>query len=68
MGIPAGYATSALDVFDRDPLLIPEILTESFDHETVPEVRPIIDAIWNATGWPGSPHYDEQNQWDGNRF
>jgi len=68
MGIPAGYVTSPLDVFDRDPLLIPEILIESFGHQTVPEVRPTIDAIWNAAGWPGSPHYDEKNQWDGNRF
>jgi hypothetical protein len=68
MGVPPGkYLTSEVDVFDRDPLIIPEILIENFDGSPVRELRPTIDAIWNAAGWPGSPHYDELNNWDGNR-
>jgi hypothetical protein len=68
MGVSPAYATSALDVFDRDPLLISEILVEAFDHSAVAEARPIVDAIWNAAGWPGSPHYDQDGGWDGNRL
>jgi hypothetical protein len=68
MGVPPGkYPRSPVDVFDRDPLLTPEILIESFDGLPVSEMRPIIDAIWNAAGWPCSPHYDEQGKWDRNR-
>lgn len=67
MGVSPEYATSALDVFDRDPLLIGETLIDNFETPTVGEVRPLIDAIWNAAGWPGSPHYDEEGHWDGNR-
>jgi hypothetical protein len=68
MGVSPEYDTSALDVFDRDPLLISEILVEAFGHSTETEARPIIDAIWNAAGWPGSPHYDQDGGWDGNRL
>lgn len=67
MGMSPAYATSQLDAFDRDPLLLPEILIETFGGSHLAEARPIIDAVWNAAGWPGSPHYDEQGSWDGNR-
>ena len=68
MGVPPGkYLTSKIDVFDRDPLIIPEVLIESVDGPSVLEMRSTIDAIWNAAGWPGSPHYDEFGNWDGNR-
>ena len=68
MGVPPAYATSPLDIFDRDPLLIAEILIERFDHPVTVEARPIVDAVWNAAGWPGSPHYDQDGKWDGNRL
>jgi Schlafen, AlbA_2 len=68
MGVPPEkYATSAIDVFDREPLLIPEILIETFQDSEVSEMRPIVDAIWNAAGWPGSPHYNERGEWDESR-
>ena len=58
MGVPPGrYVTSAIDVFDRDPLNLPEIVIETFGASVSLETRPIIDAVWNAAGWPGSPHY-----------
>ena len=68
MGVPPGrYVTSAIDVFDRDPLILPEIVIETFGASVSLETRPIIDAVWNAAGWPGSPHYDESGGWDRNR-
>ncbi len=68
MRLSPAYATSPHDVFDRDPLLLSEILIETFDRPSVAEARPIVDAVWNAAGWPGSPHYGEDNQWDPNRL
>lgn len=67
MVVPQDYSTSALDVFDRDPLLIPEILLETFAHDYRADARPLIDAVWNAAGWPGSPYYDEKGEWDPQR-
>jgi hypothetical protein len=64
MGVAPWQSTSALDVFDRDPLFIPESLIETFDHRAVVDARPLIDAIWNACGWVGSPHYDDHGVWD----
>jgi hypothetical protein len=52
--------------FDRDPLLIPELIVQSFEIDDVQRlVRPIIDATWNAAGYPKSDHYDEQGDWVG---
>jgi hypothetical protein len=67
MGVGPGYATSPLDVFDRDPLFISEIVVDRFKQPMTIEARPLIDATWNAAGWPGSPHYDQQGEWDPNR-
>ncbi len=52
--------TSSQAVFDRDPLFIPELVLESFDGIVQNEVKPLIDAIWNAAGSVGSPNYDNQ--------
>jgi hypothetical protein len=65
--VPPGYSSSALDVFDREPLYIPESVIERFGEAYLTEARPLIDAVWNAAGWPGSPNYDEQGNYDPNR-
>lgn len=48
---------------DRDDLVVPEIVVESFDVDPARTLRPAFDAIWNATGWPGSLSYDEAGEW-----
>lgn len=63
IGVSPEYATSALDVFDRDPLLIPETVIESFEGTAENDARPLLDATWNAAGWRGSPHYDAEGKW-----
>lgn len=50
---------------DRNELLIPEIVMESFDIECDKIMRPIFDAIWNAAGWSGSMNYDPNGKWTG---
>jgi hypothetical protein len=48
---------------DRDALLVPEIVLESFEHKSSRALRPAFDAIWNAAGWPRSMSYDEEGAW-----
>jgi len=50
---------------DRDALLVPEIMIETFDCDVTEVMRPAFDAIWNATGWPRSMNYDEKGKWTG---
>lgn len=52
---------------DRDALLIPEVLVEDLDADVDTILRPIFDALWNATGWPGSINFDEAGKWVGRR-
>jgi len=39
---------------DRDALLIPENVVESFECDLAEVMRPIFDAVWNAAGLPAS--------------
>ena len=48
---------------DRDTLLIPEVLIETFECDPAQVMRPIFDAVWNATGWPRSINYDQHGNW-----
>jgi hypothetical protein len=43
---------------DRDNLVVPEVLLDSLDADVDTVMRSIFDAVWNATGWSGSPSYD----------
>ena len=48
---------------DRDDLIVPEILIEDDDIVPATIIRPAIDAVWQATGWPGSTNYDKDGVW-----
>lgn len=42
---------------DRDVVIVPEIVIE--DYECVASnLRPLLDSVWNAAGWPASPNFD----------
>lgn len=54
--------------FDRDPVLVPELVIQSLEVSDVQKlIKPIIDATWNAGGFSGSDYYDEQGDWVGER-
>lgn len=58
-----GYS-QFLAVIDRDVLLLPEVLIDSLDNlNTSCLLHPIFDAVWNATGLPGSINYDQDGNW-----
>jgi hypothetical protein len=48
---------------ERSELLVPELTIESLTFDAGRELRVIFDAIWNACGFPRSPHYDKNGNW-----
>lgn len=48
--------------FDRDVVLLPELVLESFEH--LPEqVRPVLDAMWQSAGYMQSDSYDSAGKY-----
>ena len=65
-----GYAfmQSGSHTIDRDSLLIPEIMIETFPHnkyDIEKELKKILDIFWNAVGFPYSPNFDSTGKWTG---
>jgi hypothetical protein len=58
----ATRSDGSASVFDRDPVFIPELVLEVFSGIAQDESKPLLDAIWNAAGSPGSPNYEDQGQ------
>jgi hypothetical protein len=54
-------------LIDRDLLVLPDIVLESYPedyrHELPRLLRPIVDAFWQAGGWPRSQGYDANGDW-----
>ncbi len=63
LAIPQGTWNAGGVLFDREVLLLPDVLIDSFDTPADEIVRPILDAIWNAGGYPKCLNYDENGQY-----
>lgn len=50
---------------DKDVLFLPDTLIENYDQAISRLMKPIFDALWNATGWSGSIYYDQDGNWNG---
>jgi hypothetical protein len=48
---------------DRDALILPEIMLESFECDASQVLKPLFDLVWNAAGWPRSMNYDKNGKW-----
>jgi hypothetical protein len=57
------FGTRRTHYIDRDYLLVPEVMIESFDIKPAEVMKPIFDAIWNAAGWPRSLNYNKEGEW-----
>jgi hypothetical protein len=44
---------------DRDSLILPDILVEDYNSEPARLLCPAFDAVWQSTGFGGSPNYDK---------
>lgn len=49
--------------FDRDDLLIPEVMIESAEFAPSFVLKPSLDIVWNAAGYERSFNYDAQGNW-----
>lgn len=61
------YATEKVQRIDRDVLLIPEVLIESYNVSAKDVLRPCFNSIWNACGYPRSFNYDDKGKWVGSK-
>ncbi|MGI0014366.1 MAG: AlbA family DNA-binding domain-containing protein [Nitrososphaera sp.] len=52
---------------DRDDLLLPELLADSYDINPATFLRPAFDMVWQSFGFDRSFNYDEGGKWVGQR-
>ena len=45
------------DPIDRDMVVLPEVMCETFEWDRLRAMRPVLDALWQASGQDGSPSY-----------
>jgi hypothetical protein len=60
---PGRYWSFDAYPIDRDDLVIPEIWVDDLNNAPAALLRPAIDAIWQAAGWPRSENYDAEGVW-----
>ena len=51
------------DGIDRDNLILPEVIIDTFEVDHPKVMKPIFDSIWNACGWERSVNYDHDGKW-----
>ena len=67
-GYSMGVSKERFDIdethtIDRDVLLLPEVLIQSYDVNAAKELKPCFDSIWNACGFRGSFNYNDEGEW-----
>lgn len=60
---PSQLPPPAPRLVDRDLLLLPDVLCETFDWDRARGMRPICDALWQASGWPKSDSFNANGDW-----
>ncbi len=58
------YEIGEVHTIDRDALLLPEIIVESYEVRADKLLRPCFDSIWNACGLARSLYYHEKGEWN----
>jgi hypothetical protein len=48
--------------FSRDPMILPDVRVDDFAVPAARIVKPILDALWQAAGYPRSLDYDDQGE------
>jgi len=63
MAVPLDWKKWEATPIDRDELLLPDVVIEEYSDRVAEQLRPILDAAWNSSGWKGSPHFDDDGKW-----
>jgi len=61
------YAIEEIHTIDRDILLLPEVVLESFDIKAEEVLKPCFDCIWNACGFSKSFNFNDDGEWSPRR-
>lgn len=51
------------NTIDRDVLILPDVLVETYGADVATLLRPVFDAVWNSAGWERSFNYDDHGKW-----
>lgn len=62
MYVRSSYSLTEEEKVDRDHLLVPEVMVESFAADIAQRLKPTFDAVWNACGYSGSAGYGADGQ------
>lgn len=57
------FLIDEIHTIDKDILLLPEVVIESYDVAPEDALRPCFDSIWNACGFPRSLNYNNAGKW-----
>ena len=49
-------------LIDRDVLAVPEVLAETYAFSPL-QTKPLLDTVWNASGWGGTLNLNENGDW-----
>lgn len=63
MEVNMKYFSGERHPIDRDVLVLPEAVVESFTEKPASILRPAFDAVWQAAGWRQSLNYDREGNW-----
>ncbi len=63
MAVGSDFRVHDSHTIDRDILLLPEVVLESFDIKAEEVLKPCFDCIWNACGFPRSFNYNDDGEW-----
>jgi len=58
-----GYFFSYKQPIDRDVLILPEAVIESYEVDIAEALRNSFDALWQAADWECSINYDDNGKW-----
>jgi hypothetical protein len=63
MGVSERYVFFDRVTIDRDVLILPDIIIEEYGADPSTALRPALDALWQAAGFPRSLSYDQDGTW-----
>ncbi|MBX3353376.1 MAG: ATP-binding protein [Phycisphaeraceae bacterium] len=63
MAIDSNRSVRDVHPIDRDVLVFPDVVLDSAPADLPRALRPVFDAVWNASGIARSLNYDEKGNW-----
>ena len=59
------YAKPDINRFDNDTVEFTQTLFKDYSQDIAGELQPNFDILWQSSGWPKSPYFDDKGNWSG---